>query len=112
VFCLTLPSSRRACLLVISGIIATVSLAGADQPAIRASIRMPLSFEYDKEHRQYLSRSASGTLLFRNGEVVFQKSGLKMELVGSNPAAQLDGGTETPGQINYLIGNKPGAVAA
>jgi hypothetical protein len=105
----TLP--RLACLFTPSSLFVPGMFASQTE-----SIRMPLSFEYNKgqteQQVQYLSRNHGGRLLFEKDAVVFEKPGsdkgrLRMELAGSDPGVAIDGEDGTLGRVNYLIGNKP-----
>jgi hypothetical protein len=78
--------------------------------------KLPLSFERNQGQSdkavEFLSRGKGYTLFLTPTQAVFslrntdnRASVLRMNLVGANAKAQLDGEQELQGKVNYLIGN-------
>ncbi|HEV2331238.1 MAG TPA: SBBP repeat-containing protein [Verrucomicrobiae bacterium] len=76
---------------------------------------LPLYFEANPNQTEFLSSgngyqftiSASGVQMSLR-ESSARAATARMRLAGANPAAQIHGGDEMRGKVNYLIGNDPG----
>ncbi|MFZ1220963.1 MAG: SBBP repeat-containing protein [Chthoniobacterales bacterium] len=98
--------------------------ASAGAPINAAQVReaygkLPLAFEANRgqteEATNFRSRGAGYTLSLSPTEAVFlltrgpkeSPTVLRMNLVGANPGAPVEGRNELEGKVNYLIGNDP-----
>ena len=75
--------------------------------------RLPLSFEVNRGQTdsqvKFLSRGRGYTLFLTSTEAVlaFNRTVVRMKLVGANPNPEVAGLAELPGKTNYFIGNDP-----
>ena len=87
----------------------------ARQRIVTAYAKLPLVFEPNRgqsnEQVKFLSRAGGHTMFLTATETVLSTdkpdSPVRMKLLAANPAPQVEGLDQLPGQSNYFIGNDP-----